>query len=84
MGLGCVGEDDRDFVGGWDGVGRSWVSLMVSHTSMLMEEDGWGRAAAKNRVRMCVWGDRDEGGSERRRDSGRIAWGRRKGYSSNI
>ena len=30
-GLGCVGEDDRDFVGGWDGVGRSWVSLMVSH-----------------------------------------------------
>ena len=31
VGLGCVGEDDRDFVGGWDGVGRSWVSLMVSH-----------------------------------------------------
>ena len=39
MDLGCVGEDDRDFVGGWDSVGRSWVSLMVSH--MLMEEDGW-------------------------------------------
>ena len=42
---------------------------------MLIEEDGWeGTVVAKNRVRMCVWVIE----MEERRDSGRIAWGRRK------
>ena len=42
---------------------------------MLIEEDGWeGTVVAKNRVRMCVWVIE----MEERRDSGRIAWGRRR------
>lgn len=45
---------DRDFVGGWDGVGRSWASF---NGEPYADEVGWmeGTVVAKNRVRMCVW-----------------------------